>query len=618
MPAPKSEPFASPIHEALRASRLSLWRYEFDRRVLTLQGDVVARLGLPGEAAEMDIADWRGLVCPDDHPIMDAATSQFDQAGFAEVAYRLRDASGDWVWLSLRGGLAQDGPAAITGVIYELGAEREAERRGLERERQLADGVEAGMVGIWTYDFLTGEQSAHGQILDWMGRAREDSIVDGDAWRDIIHPEDSAAMRAAHEGLMRGEAVEPLDVRLAAPQGLRWVRTSGRVLSRTREGEPLRAAGIILDVDAERRFAEALSVQQARFERIYRSMPALLHSINTEGLTTLVSDYWLQRMGRSRDDVIGLPGWAFMDEESAGRVQREIIPRTFAQGMVENEPIVAFTASGERLELRLSAFLERDPDGEPKEAHGVFSDVTDLAQARRDLEAHAEALERSNRELNRFATVASHDLQEPLRKISAFASLLQHRHQDGLGAESDQALDFLIDAAGRMRALIDDLLAYSRASNRPLETERVALRPLIDKALEELSLPIEEARARISISDMPDVTGDKGLLHALFLNLVSNAVKYRRSDGVKIDLSGRSAPGGMVEICVADDGIGIDPDFHEKIFAPFARLHGREEYSGTGIGLAICQQAAERMGGQLRVESAAGEGSRFHFTVPAA
>jgi PAS domain S-box-containing protein len=365
-------------------------------------------------------------------------------------------------------------------------------------------------------------------------------------------------------------------------------------------------------------FEIAMTTDTSRFETIYRSLPALLHSIDAQGRTTLISDYWLQRMGYDREQVIGVPGWAFMDEDSARRIQEDVIPRTFANDVVENEPVVCFTASGERLELRLSAFLERDADGAPVAAHGVFSDVTDLTKARRDLEAHAAALERSNRELDRFATVASHDLQEPLRKISAFASLLQHRHPDGLGEDSDQALEFLIDAAGRMRTLIDDLLTYSRASKRPLEMRTVDLKALVDEVLSELELGVFEAQAQITVDPLPQVRGDRDLLHALFQNLLSNALKYRKAQGVRITLSAHRNDDGLIQICVADDGIGIDPQFSEKIFQPFARLHGREEYSGTGIGLAICQQAAERMGGRIWVESAPGEGARFCFTISGA
>jgi PAS domain S-box-containing protein len=625
MAAPAADPWLDldpTLLVAAEAAQVSLWRFDVGHRVLALRGAVVARLGLPGKTARFEISDWRARVCMEDHSAMDAATRRLIDHGFAEVAYRVRAESGEKVWLELRGGAQIPGgaqpPETLTGFIYELGEDRKAERRGLVRERQLADGLEAGMVGIWTYDFMTEQQAAHGRILDWMGRPPEDTAVTSEDWRAVIHPDHQAVMRAAHERLREGRPIQPLEVQMLSPDGPRWVRTMGRVVSYTLDHEPLRAAGVILDIDAERRFAHALTEEQARFETIYRSMPTLLHSIDANGLTTMVSDYWLQRMGRRREDVIGAPGWAFMDEESAERVQRDVIPRAFERGLVEGVPVISFTAGGERLELRLSAFVERGGDGEPIAAHGVFSDVTDLTQAQRALESHAEALERSNRELNRFATVASHDLQEPLRKISAFASLLQHRHPEGLGEESDQALGFLIDAAGRMRALIDDLLAYSRASNRPLETETIELGPLVDAVLDELELRVVEAKAKIDLSSLPTVKGDAGLLRALFQNLISNALKYQKGDGVEISLSARPVEGGFFEICIADDGIGIDPQFSEKIFMPFARLHGREEYSGTGIGLAICQQAAERMGGRIWVESAPGEGARFCFTVPGA
>ena len=228
---------------------------------------------------------------------------------------------------------------------------------------------------------------------------------------------------------------------------------------------------------------------------------------------------------------------------------------------------------------------------------------------------HAEALERSNRELNRFATVASHDLQEPLRKMAAFASLLRTRYRGEIDEEGVQCLDFLTDAAGRMRALIDDLLAYSRTSSRPLQRERVDLNALVETTREHLGLAIEESGAVIETGDLPAVTGDPLLLTLLFQNLLSNAIKYRGEAAPVIRIKAQ-ARAETVEIAVADNGIGIEEKFFEKIFAPFQRLHDREVYEGTGIGLAVCQQAVERHGGTIEVASTPGEGTRFSFTLP--
>jgi light-regulated signal transduction histidine kinase (bacteriophytochrome) len=291
------------------------------------------------------------------------------------------------------------------------------------------------------------------------------------------------------------------------------------------------------------------------------------------------------------------------------------LPQVLRHGAVDTVPLTALTRSGAPIEVRLSAFLERGAGGEPLIAHGAFSDVSDLNAARRALERHAAALERSNRELDRFATVASHDLQEPLRKISAFASLLARRYEDQIDADGRQSLAYLVDAAQRMRRLIDDLLAYSRTSNRELELEPVDLSALLAATLEELSLMVTEARAEIEAGPLPTVQADLTLMRLLFQNLVSNALKYRKGAHVRVVVRAER-DGEAWRITVADDGIGFDPRFSDKVFAPFQRLHNREAYAGTGIGLAICQQAVERHGGRIWVDTEPGFGARFHFTLP--
>lgn len=233
----------------------------------------------------------------------------------------------------------------------------------------------------------------------------------------------------------------------------------------------------------------------------------------------------------------------------------------------------------------------------------------------RALEQHTAALERSNRELDRFATVASHDLQEPLRKISAFASLLARRYEDKIDADGRQSLAYLVDAAMRMRRLIDDLLSYSRTSNRELEFEPVDLSALLAGTLDELSLMVAEAHAEIECGPLPTVRADLTLMRLLLQNLISNALKYRKGAHVRIVVRAEREDAAW-RITVADDGIGFDPRFSDKVFVPFQRLHTREAFAGTGIGLAICQQAVERHGGRIWVDTEPGFGARFHFTLP--
>ena len=341
----------------------------------------------------------------------------------------------------------------------------------------------------------------------------------------------------------------------------------------------------------------------------------MLHTLYKHGNTLMVNRHWVARLGYREDEVIGRPGLIVVHPDDRERVARTLLPQTLEKGELVREPVRLVTSQGEVLETRISAFAEYDLSGTPRAAHAVFEDLTDIQAARKELEARAEELERTNRELNRFATVASHDLQEPLRKIAAFSGLLRRRYQDRLDEDGLSSLDFLVDAAGRMRTLIDDLLGYSRASSRPLKTSRIELESVVEALLKELGVLIEETGAIIEIDALPAVYGDTTLLRLLFQNLITNAIKYRGQDAPYIRI-GSVRAGDSWRIHVMDNGIGIEGKFFDKIFDPFQRLHARGDYEGTGIGLAICQQAAERHGGRIWVDSAPGRGSSFYFTLP--
>ena len=241
-------------------------------------------------------------------------------------------------------------------------------------------------------------------------------------------------------------------------------------------------------------------------------------------------------------------------------------------------------------------------------SYAVITDVSELREANLNLE-------RTNRELERFATVASHDLQEPLRKIAAFSSLIKRRYADRLDADGVRNLEFLVDAAHRMQRLIDDLLSYSRLASQAIELEPTSLGMALDQALERVEAAIEDSGAVIHRDSLPTVQADPTLLIQILQNLVGNAVKYRGRNRPEIWVTAEPQDEHW-RISVRDNGIGLDTRFADKIFAPFQRLHSREDYQGTGIGLAIVRQAVERMDGQVWVDSKPGEGATFSFTLP--
>jgi len=240
----------------------------------------------------------------------------------------------------------------------------------------------------------------------------------------------------------------------------------------------------------------------------------------------------------------------------------------------------------------------------------------ELKESRAELERSVVALRRSNEELEHFAYVASHDLQEPLRMVGSYMQLIQKRYTDKLDQDAHEFIGYAMDGAVRMKALIEDLLKYSRIGTQGQAFKRVECGPVVDRALENLGMAIEESGAQVTRASLPAVMADEIQFIQLFQNLIDNAIKYRGESPPVIHVSvGRE--GGEWRFAVQDNGIGVDSKYHDRIFVIFQRLHGREKYSGTGIGLANCKKIVERHGGRIWIESELGKGSTLFFTTPA-
>lgn len=234
-----------------------------------------------------------------------------------------------------------------------------------------------------------------------------------------------------------------------------------------------------------------------------------------------------------------------------------------------------------------------------------------VAELERELEVRTERLEQ-------FAFHAAHDMQEPLRKISAFGERLQ-RHQEDLPARAQIYLDRMLDASSRMSHLIDDLLKYARVSRGDRATEVVRLEEVFAEVLDDYATRLAEAGGEVSLSELAPVQGDRTQVRQLFQNLVSNAIKFRRKEvPLAVSIRGWVVDGRMLEVSVRDNGIGFEEKYREKIFQVFQRLHGRSEYEGTGIGLAVCARVVESHGGTIDVRSEPGEGTVFVVTLPLA
>ncbi len=290
----------------------------------------------------------------------------------------------------------------------------------------------------------------------------------------------------------------------------------------------------------------------------------------------------------------------------------------------------AVTYTGAAKWIQVWAKCSYNDLGQPVAATGIIRDITGQYEQRQSARKNVEELQRSNRELEDFAYVASHDLQEPLRKINTFCGRLYARYHDQLDREGGQYIDRIMASAESMKNLIQNLLDYSRIAQTEEPLQPTRLDVLLLGVQSDLELIIEETRARIHLMPLPVVMGHAPLLTQLFTNLLSNAIKFRKSDvapEIKITATtptpaslaaaGLDAQGTFYCVNVVDNGIGFDPAYAERIFGLFQRLHSKAEFPGTGIGLAICRKIAERHGGTLTATGEEGEGAHFSIYFPA-
>jgi PAS domain S-box-containing protein len=381
-------------------------------------------------------------------------------------------------------------------------------------------------------------------------------------------------------------------------------------LLRTGVAIGLQIGHFIARTQAERELRQS----EARFRSLTGLSSDWYWEQDAEYRLTFMSSRFVERTGIDPAPFIGRTRW----DHPAPNLTDSDWARHRAQ-LERHEPFFDFEI--ERVTPAGSVWLS--VSGEPvfedrkfRGYRGVGTDITERKRGQAVLRAAYDELARSNSELQQFAYVASHDLQEPLRMIGSYTQLLERRYGDKLDADAREFMDFIVDGATRMKQLIEDLLAYSRVGTRGKELRPVPVQGALDRALVNLRATIESADAQITHDALPEVNADDTQLTQLLQNLIGNAIKFRKAgEPVRIHVGVQDA-GDSWRFSVSDNGIGIEGQYFERIFMVFQRLHTRDEYPGTGIGLAICKKVVDRHHGRIWVESAPGKGSTFHFTLP--
>ncbi len=368
---------------------------------------------------------------------------------------------------------------------------------------------------------------------------------------------------------------------------------------------------------------DALSNERQLLRIVIDNLPDYIYAKDAKSKFVLNNSAHLRLLKASvQDDVYGKTDYDIFPKDLADQYyfdEQHVIET--GQPLVNREESV-LTEDGKQRWLLTTKVALRDSEGRPQGIVGMSRDITTRKEMAEEIETHAKllevtnaALQARNQELDEFTYIASHDLQEPLRKQVAFSDALREDLAAGNLPEVERDLTVITSAAKRMQTLVRDLLTLSRSSRQTMDWDELDLNECVANALDALQYRIEQEHATIVQTTLPTVRADRTLMVQLYQNLIGNAIKFHGEAAPEVILSVESNDGNYV-LGIADNGIGIKKEYLEQIFAPFKRLHGRHEFEGTGIGLAICRKIVERHGGSIWVESVPGQGSHFKFTLP--
>jgi PAS domain S-box-containing protein len=518
------------------------------------------------------------------------------------------------IWLSIQSFPLPNGIGVVARNVTGEYRTLEALRR---READLAQALEFADLARLEMD-ATERVVWSGAATKVLGCAEEDLPADRAAMRRMWHPEDAAAQLAAtSEGIRSGRGFD-VKHRIVRPDGsVRWVHTVARVFA---DGPAApRVVATVQDITELRLQARAVLER----DRFFDGSRDLFCIIASDGKVLQANPAFCRLFGYSRDELIGRPVFDFTHPDDLDYEQTRFRD---ALGGAPPEPAQrparALARDGQVRWIHWSSSLS--PEGD---LYAVGHDVTERIASEAGRERTLAELRARNDELQQFAYIASHDLQEPLRKIQAFSDRLAGRYSTQLGTDGRDYLSRMDNAAKRMSTLIADLLDYSRVATQGEPFLPVSLDDVLDDVLGDLEEAIRASGAEVRREPLPVIEADRTQLAQVFQNLLGNAVKYRqpaRTPRVQLraerftlaDADGRGAATPWVRVVVEDNGIGFDPAHEERIFAPFQRLHGRAEFAGTGIGLAIVRKIVERHGGRVRAQGRPGEGATFVVELP--
>ncbi len=511
--------------------------------------------------------------------------------------------------------IVRDGKiVGVRGILVDISERKQVETALLESERKYRELAELLGSGVFEADTNGAVTYANRKGLALFGLSEED-VKTGLNVLDVIIPQEQDVARENYVRVLKQEDIGPVEYLLMRKDGTTFpsLTHSSAIV---RDDTVVGVRGVVFDISDLKKTEQALRESEERFRTLIKSLHEGIWVLDKDDFTTFVNPRMAEMLGYTEEEMLGKSVYSFTHRDDEWQNKTADFMTRRKQGISEQIESELLRKDGERVFALLETSPILDEGGNYTGSIAGVQDITERRLAEERLKQTMAELDRSNKELEQFAYVTSHDLREPLRMMTSFSQSLEKRYKGKMDKTADEYINFIVDGATRMQKLIDDILLYSRVTTRALPFERVEMERIVQDVLVNLKASIDETKATITYEKLPVIQADPSQMGQVMQNLIGNAIKFHRKEELPVVHVSAVPEGREWIFSVKDNGIGIDPELFGRLFNLFQRLHPHDMYPGTGVGLAVSKKIIQRHGGRIWVKSQPEQGSTFYFGIP--